>query len=360
MTLDGSGDYVNVVGSPSLDLTGAYTLEAWLSTNGPNASWLTKDGHTNFAYIVWDGVLAHNWHHGSNAGQWCGVPSYTPSTVWHHVAASFDGGTMRVYLDGQLSATCGASPAHSHPANPLHIGFFNNAYLGPQYFSGMIDEVRIWIGARSGAEINQTMNLSIDASSVNQFPNLVSSWTFDGNALDSTGTNPGTFVGDATTVLAPGVPVVPSVIAYPGAGADLALTLGNVTQIAGADAGVVGASAGSHVSTMLFSPLGSYGLTVPILAAQLFPTGSPPIGPVLFPEVHLGTGLLAPFPIVLLYDGTAASFFNSLLPSSGLSLLFTMPSLPAGNSIMIQGFVLAPNPNNAVFTSTDAFEIQTL
>ncbi len=67
-----------------------------------------------------------------------------PVGEWHHVAATFDGRVMRLYLDGKISAETYASGNLSITGNSLHIGTKNaNADPG-DYFSGDMDKVMIW------------------------------------------------------------------------------------------------------------------------------------------------------------------------------------------------------------------------
>jgi fibronectin type 3 domain-containing protein len=149
--------------------------------------------------------------------------------VWHHAAATYDGTTWRLYLDGRLDAklVLGAVPPNTAGTHDVAIG---SAVLSPQngtaagFFQGDIDEVRIWSGARTGSQIRANRDVPIVAAA-----GLVGRWGFDeasGNALDTSGTGydgvlsgtPAptrisgyTFPADA---VAPGVPQNP--VATPG------------------------------------------------------------------------------------------------------------------------------------------------
>lgn len=71
--------------------------------------------------------------------------------VWTHVAATYDGAEMRIYLDGDLSATNSDPDAPiGVSAGPARLG----DYIGDGYsFAGAIDEARIYDHALSDAEI---------------------------------------------------------------------------------------------------------------------------------------------------------------------------------------------------------------
>ena len=151
--------------------------------------------------------------------------------------------------------------------------------------------------------------------------------------------------------------LTPHSATYPGSDADLQLAIGvNATLTPLLDIHPV--SAGDVLHLLFSSPGGAYNLTPPLLVAQAFPTGSTPIGPVLFPEVHIGTGALAPYPAIVIYDGTGVPGMYPALPPTGFHFANTVAPSLAPISIMLQGFWLAPNPNNPIFTTTDAHEIQ--
>jgi hypothetical protein len=78
------------------------------------------------------------------------------ANVWTHLAFTYDGGKMRLYVNGELAA----SKAHSEGApwgeGDLVIGC--NPNYPPERFEGLIDEVRVYNRALSDAELRQTMN----------------------------------------------------------------------------------------------------------------------------------------------------------------------------------------------------------
>jgi len=79
-------------------------------------------------------------------------PSTIPLNVWTYVVGTYDGETIKLYINGQLvaSGTLPSGPIDSN-TEPLYIGY--NARWTPQSFVGYIDEARISNVARSDAEI---------------------------------------------------------------------------------------------------------------------------------------------------------------------------------------------------------------
>ncbi len=77
------------------------------------------------------------------------------SGVWHHVAATYDGATWRLYLDGFLDGTAAANatPRHDSIQHASIASALNSTGAASGYFDGVIDEIRIWNHARTAAEI---------------------------------------------------------------------------------------------------------------------------------------------------------------------------------------------------------------
>ena len=93
------------------------------------------------------------------------ISGTTPITndVWHHAAATYDGTTWRLYLDGQLEATEveGAFTPRSDTTQDAGLGVMLMSNGNPgntARFQGVLDEARVWTGARSLAQIRSTIN----------------------------------------------------------------------------------------------------------------------------------------------------------------------------------------------------------
>jgi hypothetical protein len=71
------------------------------------------------------------------------------------VAATYNGSSLVLYVNGTQVATRALSGSFITSANPLHIG--GNAVWG-EYFAGAIDEVRVYNTALTAAQIQADMN----------------------------------------------------------------------------------------------------------------------------------------------------------------------------------------------------------
>ena len=85
-------------------------------------------------------------------------PSANPVNAWTYVAFTYDGATVRLYINGTQVASRAASGAIQTTNSPLWIG--GNSPYG-EYFQGLIDEARVYNRALTQAEIQSDMNTSI-------------------------------------------------------------------------------------------------------------------------------------------------------------------------------------------------------
>lgn len=83
-----------------------------------------------------------------------------PLNTWTHLAATFDGATLRLYRNGTQVATRAASGTIITSSNPLRIG--GNTVWG-EYFNGRIDEIRIYNRVLAQSEFQTDMNSAVTA-----------------------------------------------------------------------------------------------------------------------------------------------------------------------------------------------------
>jgi cytoskeletal protein CcmA (bactofilin family) len=118
--------------------------------------------------------------------------------VWSHVAATCDGATEKIYINGSLEGERNVS-CRNIPVAPgaMVVGnILTYAIGGGGDFDGQIDELRIWNVARSQAEINDNMNTEIDPST----QGLVGYWRLNGDGSDLVAGNTLTPYGAITFV----------------------------------------------------------------------------------------------------------------------------------------------------------------
>lgn len=167
LSFDGANDYVSVPDNNNLDITTNITLEAWVyatkSTGVQNV--VSKSSNSiNTGYIFprtdngWSNVVLY-----LNIGGWKTLSAAYPSlNAWHHLAATYDGATMKIYIDGTLSASSAQTGSIATNSNALTLG---NQTGYSEYFGGSADEIRVWNVTRTQSEIQNSMNSELDPAS---------------------------------------------------------------------------------------------------------------------------------------------------------------------------------------------------
>ena len=156
LTFNGTNALVTVNNATSLQLTSAMTLEAWVYPTTVNSAWrdVIYKGNDNY-YLEGTSSNASRPAMGGTFGADLYGTSALTANTWAHLAATYDGATMRLYVNGVQVASRAQTGAIATSTNPLQIG--GDSLYG-QYFAGRIDEVRIYNRALSAAEIQNDMN----------------------------------------------------------------------------------------------------------------------------------------------------------------------------------------------------------
>jgi hypothetical protein len=72
---------------------------------------------------------------------------------WYHLAATWDGVTKRLYIDGVLSVEAAAPAPGAYDTSDAHIGCDSDNGSLSQYYAGILDEIELYDRALSADEI---------------------------------------------------------------------------------------------------------------------------------------------------------------------------------------------------------------
>lgn len=152
-------NYVEMADSPSVgaNLLNRFSVAGWFRSNVP----LTANGNTyrmiekeNSYFLLQGDGNASGIGNGAfsllvkkgGANLSIGIGQAVEANRWYHVAATFDGSNLRIYLDGELKGTRAvAAPIDSGGNMPLHVGSdYTAGMAGAKYFNGAIDELGLW------------------------------------------------------------------------------------------------------------------------------------------------------------------------------------------------------------------------
>jgi hypothetical protein len=168
LTFDGVNDWVTVNDANDLDFTNGMTVEAWVyPTASGGGSW------RNVVIKEQTGGEAYNLYANADTNAPVvyvvraaapGAPldargtSSLPPNTWSHLATTYDGTTLRLYVNGVLAGSRAVAGPLLTSTGALRIG--GNSVWG-EYFAGRIDEVRLYNRALAVAEIQVDMNAPV-------------------------------------------------------------------------------------------------------------------------------------------------------------------------------------------------------
>jgi hypothetical protein len=171
INLDGVNDAITVPDNPSLNTGTGLTIEAWIrptDLNTPIQTVVNKSSFATQGYVfprTDDGWRSISFYVHLEGQGWKIARAPYPLlngqpqiNVWHHVAATYDGFKLRIYVNGVLSATEEFVGQLSRNTNPISIG---NQTGYTEFYKGFLDEVRIWNRALDLCEITNNMNCEL-------------------------------------------------------------------------------------------------------------------------------------------------------------------------------------------------------
>jgi Concanavalin A-like lectin/glucanases superfamily len=166
LSFDGTSSWVTVADAAGLRLTTGMTLEAWVKPSAASVDWagvvVKERGTTGLAYALYGadgaGKPPAGYVNVGGADRKAAGPLVLPVNTWAHLAATYDGSAVRLYVNGAVAGSRVQAGPMAGSTAPLRIG--GNAVWG-EYFTGLIDEVRVYNTALTQAQIQADMNTPI-------------------------------------------------------------------------------------------------------------------------------------------------------------------------------------------------------
>gem|GEM_PF-6738268 len=177
LDFDGTDDYVDL--GDVVEGFSAVTFEAWVNVNNYPPAFgeiCTKEFVNSFA-ITSGGILHFNLGDGSNWLSGVNSSASIPLNTWTHVAVTWDGNTIKMYINGSLDS--------EHAFSAAAVGSNNlDRLIGAKVLSGggfthhlnaTIDGLRIWNYAKCPLEVSGHRDCFVPPG----FPNLLALYHFD-------------------------------------------------------------------------------------------------------------------------------------------------------------------------------------
>jgi hypothetical protein len=168
LSFSGTGKWVTVPDSTSLHLTTGLTIEGWMNPTANGAgSWramAVKEtaGGLSWALYPFGDAGFPSAHVFTTSELWARGPTKPALNAWTHVAATYDGTTIRLYINGVQAATAPQTGALIASTQPLRFG--GDAPWG-EWFQGSLDELRVYNRALTAAEVQTDMSTPVTPAS---------------------------------------------------------------------------------------------------------------------------------------------------------------------------------------------------
>lgn len=201
VTLDGVNDYISLGSSPALKVATNLTYEMWVRSSNwvvPSQQQISSCFQTGGYGFTLDGGTLNFYLMPSSTSTYVGVSipqSSLTANTWYHIAGTFDGRYIRMYLNGVLAGTNDLGTTrtirYTYPNNLLLLGAEATDAGGTdgQYFNGSIDDVRIWNVVRTQSDIYGNMNRELNPANASEVTGLLAYYTFNQGTANAGNTN---------------------------------------------------------------------------------------------------------------------------------------------------------------------------
>ena len=163
LSLSGSNFY-DISSTDALQLS-KFSVATWFKTSADyssNAFIVDKGGLSfeapgaNLNYGIFmnsEEQIRGGFETSSGANNWVTPSNSFSDGKWHYAVVTFDGSIIRFYIDGvQISSKATSASPDNSGSQPLRIGA--DSSTSNNYFTGNVDEVRLWNRALSAQEVS--------------------------------------------------------------------------------------------------------------------------------------------------------------------------------------------------------------
>ena len=177
LQFDGDNDFAFAYDSSSLDISSEVTMECWLKLNAMDFSQVQIVFGKRDAYKIYP----ENHVYGGT-GNWKGQINGTEGDLygtnlsagqWTHLALTYDGSTMRIYLNGEEEGQ--RTFTNGMDVSNYNLSFGIEQSTMEYALDGVLDEARLWDVALTREQIQGNMYSLLQGNE----SNLVSYWNFD-------------------------------------------------------------------------------------------------------------------------------------------------------------------------------------
>ena len=138
LSLDGTGDYISLPSSTTLDLDGNFTIECWIYLTATAADYqmLLGNSISNTGAYLSIGSTKIYFQFGATGLTQAEITYTTPTNTWIHLTCVRNSGTVSIYVDGVSKTVTNNSQAGTFSPRYVGVGY-SSSYTFPGYISNL-------------------------------------------------------------------------------------------------------------------------------------------------------------------------------------------------------------------------------
>ena len=175
LSFDGVDDYGSVPSNSVYTVGNNYTIEAWINSSSGGLQSLIQ-GWYGFGFQIYleaSGTIHFVLREPNGNGVGFSSTTQIADGNWHHIAAVLNEENVSVFVDGSLETE--GTFDNTVTGNGSEDLSFGHSPWASEYYSGLLDEIRIWNQALAQEQIQAHMNTPLSGDE----NGLVGYWNFN-------------------------------------------------------------------------------------------------------------------------------------------------------------------------------------
>lgn len=162
IAFDGVNDRVVISNSASLNPTAGLTIESWVNFDANSGDFIFEKGDVNTQFSLFShgtDIVFRTFHDADSTVNTIATSKSNAGIVngqWHHIVASWDGSTKKIYVDGMEKSSANKTGALITRTTDAAIGTFGTAATYP--IGGKIAAVRLYSKGLTASEVLRNYN----------------------------------------------------------------------------------------------------------------------------------------------------------------------------------------------------------
>jgi hypothetical protein len=130
------------------------SVDAWVKTGDADGMIFRVRWYGYYLWIT-GGKAQFGFNDSGGVGHNATSAASVNDNAWHHLAGTYDGTTVRVYVDGVQAGSVAASAAVYYPGGSNGVAIGRDGNADAAYLAGTIDEVAVYDRALTATEVKR-------------------------------------------------------------------------------------------------------------------------------------------------------------------------------------------------------------